>query len=80
MTAAMDEDEMPEIPALISVCALKDLLQLSSLQVVADLHFSDPLPLHHSDISVEDASSVVQWKREGHSEELNRMDATLKCA
>ena len=80
MTAGVDEDGRPETPAWISVCALKDLLQLSPLQVVAALHSPDHLPLHHFYIPVEGAIPTVQWEREEHNGGLDRRDGALRYA
>ena len=80
MTARVDGDEKPETPAWTYTCALKDLLLPSLLLVVAALHSPDQPHLHHSDISVDGASSAIQWKTEGHNEELDRRDAALRCA
>ena len=80
MTTGVDEDGRPETPAWTYACALKDLLLLSPLQVVAAVHSPNCLPVHHFDIPADDASPTVQLEREGYNEELDRMDAALKCA
>ena len=68
MTAGMDEDERPETLAWTYACALKDLLLLSPLQVVAAVHSPDHLPVHHFDISANDANPTLQSERGGHNE------------
>ena len=80
MTDDVDGGGMPEISTWTYACTLKDLLLLSPLQVVAAQHFPDHLPQHHSDISIKYASLTAQSEREGHNEELDRMDVVLRCA